>query len=183
MNFLSMFRFRSVNVLGIIAIVFVLCGLVGPWLSRSTDSWRVYNQSTLQVEVYYRYTTKISPLLLSQAEYEVSRTDLWFYNSAMSLVAIFLVVGSILCSFSFGRFKVSFTGWLLWCLSCLLFFLNLGGGLWLGVHTFFGWGFIATVIAGFLMFFSVLVDFLAQDYISFVRIKTSNINTSISLVI
>jgi hypothetical protein len=165
-----MLRLGPANILGVIATLLVLCGTFGPWLSRSSEPSHTYDPSTFQVEVHYRYTAEISPLLLSLIEHGISRTDLWFYSVAMSLVAIGLVAGAILCTFSFGRFKISLIGWLLWFSSCLLFFLNLGGGLWLGVHTFFGWGFVATVIAGVLMFCSVLVDFLTQDFI--VRART-----------
>ena len=152
LSLISMFFYRlkiqPTIAIGVIGGAMNIIGLFEPWLSQSTNG----------LGEHYRFTIKISPLFVSIAECGSSKSILWFYNISISIAAIGLIVAGIICSLSFGNWKISLTGWCIWVISFMLFFLSLGRGLSLGIRTFVCGGFWITLSGGILMFISTLID-------------------------
>jgi hypothetical protein len=163
-----LFRLRRgcywANLLGVVGSVLVFVGLLGPWLSRGYDPWYTFNYETRRTETHYRTIVEISPLRAELIEDDVIKSSFWFYDfnlsPSISLAAIGFMVAAVLSLVSFGRWRVSLAGCLLYVISSMLFLSSFGRGLSVGVTTFFGWGLCVGAAGGIVMFASFVAHLI-----------------------
>jgi len=158
------------GILSIIGGGLIFVGLFGPWIWRGYDPTLTFNIKTQKYETHYNAIYEISPLYARVIEDGVLKATFWFYDFnlplSLSLSAIGFIIGAVLCLVSFGRWRVSLAGFFFYITSFLLFFLSFGRNPWvtLGLRTFFGWGLRVTVVGGFVIFTSVIVNLIWREY-------------------
>ena len=140
---------RKVSLLGIIVAVLLILGLTGPWFSQ----FRGGNSADLVMRV-----SLLNPLHISYYTGEKIVADVWFYSLGTSISAGGFVLAAILSAFSFGRWRISLAGLLIWIVSLEIFFLSFGSGLGLGFSTEINWGLHLTLACGIIFFVLVLVN-------------------------
>lgn len=145
----------KIKILDILAFFLVIVGTFGPWLWRGYNSYQVIDTQTGERELRYRIISKISPFyVLAKPEYQKSNLD-WFVSPGTTMAGFLLVAAAITFPFITKQksksifFLVAFLGY-------SMFFLSLGGGLWLGLITHFSWGFQITTIGLILMMSSII---------------------------
>jgi hypothetical protein len=72
-------------------------------------------------------------------------------------------LGAFLCAISFGRWKVSLSGLLLFMVSTIFFFYSFGEGLSIGIWTFVGWGLWVTFLGGIILFGLTVSDLVNRE--------------------
>ena len=118
---------RKVSFLGIIGAILLILGLTGPWFSQ----FRGGNSADLVMRV-----SLLNPLHISYYADGKVIADIWFYSLGTSISAGGFVLAAILSAFSFGRWRISLAGLLVWIVSLEIFFLSLDQGL--------DWGLVRT---------------------------------------
>lgn len=154
-----MFASSGKKIFSIVGSLLVLLGVFGPWLWRGFDSYQEYNPVTGETILKYRTITKISPLYFSVKTEGGDNEVSWFYSAGTTFSAV-VIISSILIYIFFNKmlsWSNSF-GLLLALLGILVFFLSLGGGLWLGVITKFAWGFQLTLLGIMVMFIHIMYE-------------------------
>lgn len=148
-----MFIGSGKKIFSIVGSLLVLLGVFGPWLWRGFDSYQEYNPATGETILKYRTITKISPLYFSVKTEDGDNEVSWFYSAGTTLSAVVMLSSiAIYIVLNRGLSWSKSLGLLLAILGIFVFFLSLGGGLWLGVITRFAWGFQLTLLGIMVMF-------------------------------
>ncbi len=147
------------KVFSIFGSLLILVGIFGPWLWRGFDSYQEYDPNTGEAILKYRIITKISPLYFSINTEEGDNEINWIYSAGTTLSAVMLFSSILFNLFLYGKLSWS-KGLSLFIaiLGIFLFFLSLGGGLWLGVITRFAWGFYGTMLGIVVMFLDIMIE-------------------------
>jgi hypothetical protein len=103
--------------------------------------------------------TKISPLYFLINTEEGDNEINWIYSVGTTLSAVLFFTSILSNLFLYSKLSWS-KGLSLFIaiLGVFLFFLSLGGGLWLGVITRFAWGFYGTMLGIVVMFMDIMIE-------------------------
>jgi hypothetical protein len=145
----------GVDYAAVLASLLILLGALGPWLWRGYDSYQVVDPETRDVELRYRLTTRMSPFYIVATSEEGEATTAWFISAGTTLSGVILIIAAALFPLRWKRLWVRGTLSVVSILGCMIFFLSLGGGLWLGLVTHFSWGFQATIVGVAVMLLTI----------------------------
>ena len=137
------------SILGIIGAILLIVGLIGPWFSQ----FRGGSSADLEMR-----TSILTPLHVSYYTSEKIVADVWFYSLGTSIAAGGFILAAILSAISFGRWKISLAGLIIWIISLEVFFLSFGSGLGMGFSTRINWGLQLTIACGAIFFISFLLN-------------------------
>ena len=142
-------RLERLDKFGLVCFLLIAAGLALPWLWRGYDSYQVRDSESGEISLQYRYITKISPFFM-QVLGEEGNTKAYFYSPLTSLSGVVLLVSGFFFVFKDVGYRWKGLSCFAGLFSTFFFFMNLGGGLWLGLLTRFDVGF-KLVILGLLL--------------------------------
>lgn len=97
------------RILQILGCVFVVIGLLGPWLWQGYDQIGTFNPSTRKMETHYTKIIEVSPLYAREVIDGVLVRSYWFFefnlSQTLSLSAFVFILGLFLCSLQSGLNK------------------------------------------------------------------------------
>jgi hypothetical protein len=145
----------KVDYVAMLAGLLVFLGTLGPWLWRGYDSYQVVDPETMDVKLHYRLTTRMSPFYVVATTEGGEVTMGWFISPGTTLSGVILLIAAVLFPLWWKRPRVRGALSAACIVGCMIFFLSLGGNLWLGLVTRFSWGVQVTVVGVALMLLTI----------------------------
>lgn len=128
------------NYWGIIICVVIFVGLITPWISRGSKPYSTIDPSTGQGKLKYHKIIRLSPFFSSVYEDNrlVDRT--WFVSPGITVSGVMLMSVALLSVIKYKQTWVNFFLFLISGLGIIIFFMSLGMGQAIGLHTQLGRG-------------------------------------------
>ena len=148
----------KIDYFAVLAGLLIFLGSLGPWLWRGYDSYQIVDPETRDVELRYRLTTKMSPFYIVAISEEGEATTGWFISFGTTLSGVILVIAAIFFPFRWRKLWIRGALSAACIIGCMIFFLSLGGNLWLGLVTRFSWGFQSTIMGVAVMLLTIFFE-------------------------
>lgn len=149
----------------VLVAAIMVAGLFGPWITMGYDSYAKLNPQTRMGEKFYHSWIEFSPFYGSVYKDEALIDRYWFISPGTSLAGLIVAVSAFL---GIIRYKANWAHFILFffaLVGVVIFFLNIGEGISIGVFTQIGWGLKLTSL-GLLLFFLVSFMELSRNSIS-----------------
>ena len=143
---------NKVSFEGVLVSIIILLGLFGPWLTYSYDSYSTLNRDTRMGQLNYHSKVELNPLFGSMYKDDFLVERYWIITPGVFLAGILLAISAIFSIFKYTSKVAHFLLFIVASLGLLVFFLNVGEGISIGVFTKIGWGIKLTGIGLFLLF-------------------------------
>ena len=125
---------------GIIICLVLVIGLINPWISKGSEPYSTVNPSTGQGELKYYRIIRLSPLFASVYEDNQLIERMWFVSPGITFSGVILMSVALLSVIRYQQTYVNFILFLISLLSIIIFFMSLGMGQAIGLHSQLEWG-------------------------------------------
>ena len=156
---------NKVSIEGALVGIIILLGLFGPWLTYSYDSYATIDPDTKMGQLNYHSKVELNPLFGSMYKDDILVETYWIITPGIFLAGILLAISAILSVFKYNSRLAHFLLFMVASLGMLVFFLNIGDGISIGVFTKLGWGLKLTGL-GLLLLFVVSFREMSRNSLS-----------------
>ena len=159
-------RIGPINLIGAIGAIILLLGLTGPWISQYYDKESSWDTEKLREIEIYKKSINFSPLIMTMIEDNENRKETIFYSLSTTISSLGIMIAGILATINFNRWQLGMSGFIIWMISTLIFFLSFGN-LQYGFSCYegcslFGWGWTISIVGGITILISSITTLITE---------------------